>query len=130
MRYHLYAFQIKLPDAMLLTGLPLVIKSLKKCLNFAHSNSRPLKGLEMKLRSQSMVLKSPWKVLRFCYRIFELFWKSVQAGFYSGPFLVHTLVGLYYYQRNIITEGLYLLVTNYDCVAFGEYDDISCMHVL
>jgi len=41
-------------------------------------------------------------VLKFCYRIFLIFWKSVQAGFYSGP----------------------------DSVAFGEYADISCIRVL
>jgi len=42
---------------------------------------------------------------------------------------LHTLMG-YYYQRNIITEGLYLLITTIDSVVFGQYNDISCMHML
>jgi len=60
-----------------------------------------------------MVLKSPWRVLKFCYRIFKFFWsRSRPFFFYSGPFLVHTLMGLYCYQWNIITVGYWLLFNN------------------
>jgi len=48
-----------------------------------------------------LVLKSLEKCLNFVTGFFN-FLKSVQAGFYSGP----------------------------DSVAFGEYADISCMHVM
>jgi len=35
------------------------------------------------------------------------------------------------YERNIITEGLYLLVaTMYGFVVFGQHNDISCVHML
>jgi len=66
----------RLCTVLVYSGFPLVLKSLEKCLNFTHSNSRPLKVLKM-----IMVLKSPWKVLKFCYRIFEFFGNRARPGF-------------------------------------------------